>query len=140
MRHLESQKIEEHKILKEEEEFQRILYQRTSRLWKSSRSVSATEQLIAACVELVTVNGRPFTLLDDSGFRKIINPIVANLPEKPIINRKTIPHHIDAFADNLRSSIIKELKGKMLSLKIDGVVRHLRSVIGVNVQFIHSNS
>ncbi|EFN65217.1 hypothetical protein EAG_08345, partial [Camponotus floridanus] len=28
-----------------------------------------------SCVELVTVNGRPFNILNDSGFQNIINPI-----------------------------------------------------------------
>lgn len=31
--------------------------------------------VIDACVQLVTTNGRPFQLLDDSGFKMIMNPI-----------------------------------------------------------------
>jgi len=31
--------------------------------------------VVDACVQLVTTNGRPFQLLDDSGFRMIMNPI-----------------------------------------------------------------
>jgi len=31
-------------------------------------------RLTDACVELVTINGRPFSLMDDSGFKKIITP------------------------------------------------------------------
>lgn len=37
--------------------------------------VLSKEKLIHACVQLVTTNGRPFQLLDDSGFRTIMNPI-----------------------------------------------------------------
>ena len=32
-------------------------------------------RVIESCVQLVTTNGRPFQLLDDSGFRMIMNPI-----------------------------------------------------------------
>lgn len=32
------------------------------------------EQIKLACLELVTVNGRPFSIIEDSGFRKIIDP------------------------------------------------------------------
>lgn len=32
-------------------------------------------KVIESCVQLVTTNGRPFALLDDSGFRTIMNPI-----------------------------------------------------------------
>ena len=28
-----------------------------------------------AYLELVTINGRPFKLMDDSGFRRILNPL-----------------------------------------------------------------
>lgn len=39
--------------------------------------IDMTERkLLDSCVELVTVNGRPFPILSDSGFRKIINPII----------------------------------------------------------------
>jgi len=31
--------------------------------------------LLNACTELVTVNGRPFTIFSDSGFKKILNPL-----------------------------------------------------------------
>ncbi|XP_050528080.1 uncharacterized protein LOC126898183 [Daktulosphaira vitifoliae] len=41
--------------------------------------------LIAACIEMVTINRRPLTLLQDSGFRKILDPVLdAFLPEKNI--------------------------------------------------------
>ncbi|XP_011696420.1 PREDICTED: uncharacterized protein LOC105455070, partial [Wasmannia auropunctata] len=34
------------------------------------------------CIELVTVNGRPFSILDDSGFQNIVNPIKCAIEEK----------------------------------------------------------
>ena len=32
-----------------------------------------------ACLELVTINGRPFNLMDDSGFRKVLNPLLEGM-------------------------------------------------------------
>lgn len=34
------------------------------------------------CVELVMVNGRPFSILNDSGFQNIINPIKRAIEDK----------------------------------------------------------
>ena len=38
------------------------------------------------CVELVTNNGRPFKLMEDSLFRKILDPIIAGLNNSFAIN------------------------------------------------------
>lgn len=46
--------------------------------------------LINACVELVTVNGRPYSLLDDSGSRNIINPILSGLQNSIALNSSSI--------------------------------------------------
>lgn len=32
--------------------------------------------LLDACTELVTTNGRPLVMLEDTGFRKILDPIL----------------------------------------------------------------
>jgi len=34
------------------------------------------EKLLSACVELITVDRRPMCLMQDSGFQKILNPIL----------------------------------------------------------------
>lgn len=33
------------------------------------------KKVVDTCVQLVTTNGRPFKLLDDFGFRMIMNPV-----------------------------------------------------------------
>jgi len=48
------------------------------------------ETLIGACVDLVTVNGRPYSVLNDTGFKKIINPILDGMNKKVAINSNTI--------------------------------------------------
>ncbi|XP_050548304.1 uncharacterized protein LOC126909940, partial [Daktulosphaira vitifoliae] len=97
--------------------------------------------LIAACIEMVTINGRPLTLLQDSGFRKILDPVLdAFLPEKIAINSQNIKGHITHLSNNIVSDITKDLKNRMVSLKIDGVSRHSRSFLGINVQYISCDS
>jgi len=46
--------------------------------------------LINACVELVTVNGRPYSMLDDSGFQNIINPILCGIKKSVVLNSSSI--------------------------------------------------
>lgn len=38
--------------------------------------------ILDACIDLVTVNGRPFSMLNDTGFRKILDPVLNGFQEK----------------------------------------------------------
>lgn len=46
--------------------------------------------IINACVELVTVNGRPYSMLNDTGFRKIIDHVLKGINKKVCINSNSI--------------------------------------------------
>lgn len=46
--------------------------------------------IIDACVEIVTVNGRPFSALNDSGFCKILHPLLTGINNKVAINSESI--------------------------------------------------
>jgi len=44
---------------------------------KSLSNVPLNKQkIIEACVQLVTINGRPLKLMDDSGFKMIMDPLM----------------------------------------------------------------
>ena len=60
-------------------------------LLKTVRVKIDIAMLKAACVELITVNGRPFRLIEDSGFRKILNPLLQGLGNKACINVEKYP-------------------------------------------------
>jgi len=92
--------------------------------------------LLNACIELTTVNGRPFSMLEDSGFQTILNPILKALGENQSINRHNIIQHISEAANSIRNEIICLTKNKLISLKIDGVTRKERSILGINVQLM----
>ncbi|CAG9820729.1 unnamed protein product [Phaedon cochleariae] len=99
------------------------------------------EILIDACVELVTVNGRPFSLMEDSGFKKILEPIKAGLSRKTkdkhfSLSSESIQKYVTREADDVRRKIIEEVTNCMVSVKVDGVTRIDRSFLGINIQYI----
>lgn len=83
------------------------------------------DTLLSACVELVTTNGRPFAILEDSGFKKIVRPILDALPETPaiVINSENIRPHVSTTATARREKIKNEIKGRFICLKIDCCTR-----------------
>lgn len=88
------------------------------------------------CIELVSINGRPLSLIEDSGFRRIIDPILAGLKSDLAISCDSVRRNVKLRALEVRNSITKELNGKFLSLKVDAASRLNRSLLGINVQYI----
>lgn len=99
----------------------------------------STDDLRLACLEMVTVNGRPFKMLEDSGFKKIIDPIQESLKSKTRINAQNIRDDILVSASELKLKITNQLSKKMISLKVDAATRMNRSFLGINVQFMEEN-
>lgn len=71
--------------------------------------------IIDACVEMVTKNGRAFHALNDSGFRKILDPISKAL--NLTINGNNIQSYIEKEADNWVDHIRAEVKGEVSSVE-----------------------
>ena len=94
------------------------------------------QDLINACVELVTKNGRPLNIFTDSGFKKLIQPILRTINPPIAINENSIREAIIHKAIEIRNEIKEEIENKLVCLKIDGATRHGRSFIGVNIQYI----
>ncbi|KAJ8246955.1 hypothetical protein GJAV_G00257150 [Gymnothorax javanicus] len=93
------------------------------------------DSIIDACVELVTVNGRPFSLMDDSGFRKILGPVLDIAGRTVRIDSSSIRDMVSVIAARERENLRNWLKGKLLMLKVDAATYQDRSVLGINVQF-----
>lgn len=99
-------------------------------------SLEITEDIIMnSCVELVTRNGRPFRLIDDSGFRKIIDPVLKALNAKRAITAETVKDRVQEEAKSKREEISQSLKNRMFSLKIDSASRLDRALLGINAQY-----
>jgi len=50
--------------------------------------------LINACIELVTVNGRPYSVLDDTSFRKVIDSILSGIQNIVVLNSSSIKFYL----------------------------------------------
>ncbi|XP_023243810.1 uncharacterized protein LOC111641809 [Centruroides sculpturatus] len=92
--------------------------------------------LIDACVELITVNGCSLELLEYSGFRKIINPLIEAIGDNFSITLDSIRQMIPDMASKIKSHLIDKIHKKIISLKLDIATKSDRSVLGVNVQFV----
>ncbi|KAF2904456.1 hypothetical protein ILUMI_01717 [Ignelater luminosus] len=93
--------------------------------------ISTSEKLLTnACIELVTVNGRPFSIMDDSGFGKIIEPIIKGLGMKTGLSSERIKSLMSNEAQLIRKNISDCVKDKLISLKVDAVTRLDRSFLG----------
>jgi bifunctional polynucleotide phosphatase/kinase len=92
-----------------------------------------------ACVELLALasnNGRPFKLMEDSGFRMIIDPIIAGLSNSFAINSEKVHDRVLLVSFKTRQAIREETKGKMVSVKMGCATRLNRSIYGINLQYI----
>lgn len=72
----------------------------------------STEDLVNGCVELVTKNGRPLKMLEDSGFRKIIDPLCKAVGIS--INRQNIKAEILKRAATLRTAMTSTFKNRYI--------------------------
>lgn len=76
-----------------------------------SATVSIEKQdLVDGCIELVTKNGRPLKLMEDSGFRKIIDPLYKAVGIS--INRQNIKEEIVKRAAKLRTEMTSKLDNR----------------------------
>ncbi|CAI6373161.1 unnamed protein product [Macrosiphum euphorbiae] len=85
---------------------------------------------------MVTVNGRPLTIFNDSGFSKILRPLTEAIGGGFTINSQNIKNHIFNASNVIISNIKNDIKKQLISLKIDSVKRHNRSILGINIQYI----
>ncbi|KAL4096809.1 hypothetical protein QTP88_021692 [Uroleucon formosanum] len=78
--------------------------------------------LIDGCVEMVTVNGCPYSSLNDSGFRRIIDPVLNGIKNSVSLNSDSIGNYVHKEALFLQNSIKVEVKNKLISLKVDAAL------------------
>lgn len=84
-------------------------------------------------VELVTNNGRPFSAVEDSGLQKMLEPLIKAVNDQMIkfsINRKNIVDFVADKAKTVAAHIKAEVRGKLLSLKLDSATRLNKSFLG----------
>jgi len=89
------------------------------------------EDIQNACALLCTVDGRPFSLMNDIGFKRILNPLIEGLGCENFTNPQNVSDDVVAKSKKVVEKIKEETKGKMIALKIDGLTHLNRSFIGV---------
>lgn len=92
-------------------------------------------EFLLCCVGLVTVKSIPFRIFDDERFfKKLIRPYEDVY--KTNFNSKNIVEKISIVSANIKESISKCIKKKMICLKIDIATRMDKSILGINIQYI----
>lgn len=101
-------------------------------------------KLLQHLTEIVTVNGRPFAHLYDSGFQAIIKDSLTSLQEAGVglnlshHNMAVVKEHLEQTAKKIRDQISVEVKGRPLSLLVDIVTKHGRSILGFSLQYSYN--
>lgn len=89
-------------------------------------------------LELVTIHGRPLAVVNDPPMMKILSWAIG--VEKCPFNAKQLKDDIEAIGNEVKAEIIAETRGKLISMMLDIVTKFGRSVLGVNIQYIVTNS
>lgn len=98
--------------------------------------------LLHNLVEIVSVNGRPFKSILDSGFQSIIRDEVNKLKEGGYGltlsngNMPEVKNKLHDMATKVRNKIKNEVQGKPISLLCDIVTKNRRSIFGISIQYI----
>lgn len=91
------------------------------------------------CTNLVTIHGRPFSIIEDEAFKELLKLIpTISQKDQQAINVKNVKENIQAKAHEVRLQISKELKNCLLALKVDVASVKLRRFLGLNIQYISS--
>lgn len=99
-------------------------------------------KLLQNAVETVSVNGRPFKWLLDSGYRSNIESKLRKLQSTGYglnfanSNLPEVKAHLHKMAQQVVLKIKDEVKGRVLCLMVDITTKNNRSIFGASVQFI----
>lgn len=100
------------------------------------------EDFLMGCTEMITMNGRPFSVVNDSGLRRIFNPILSSFERNSTpatIDPPQLKHHANELLRIVKGKISAEMKGKLLALELDLTKHFQRCFLGVNARFSIEN-
>lgn len=89
-------------------------------------------KLIKGLLHLVTVNGRPFSIVEDSGLSILCGSAMKEFNIR--YNRRTIANLVGLAADAIRNELVRMSKNSLVSVKVDCVTKFSRYFIGLHVQ------
>lgn len=94
-------------------------------------------------IELVTVNGYPFSMLNASGMRGFVKARLKSIRSEGYflsLNRCSIVEHVANESNLIRKYIANELKGKTISIMFDVCTITTLSMLGMNVTFMKDSN
>ena len=77
------------------------------------------------------------TLFRKPGFQTLNGEMARKLAVS--ISRESIRRYVVDAANKMRESLINDLKGKLLFIKMDSATRQFRSFLGINIQYYDKN-
>lgn len=96
-------------------------------------------ELVLNAVELVTINGQPFSILDASALKRFCKKTVDELNAKRFrvnLCRNTIANRVDEISREIISMIKEELKDRFICLMLDTCTKGTLSVLSINAQYM----
>lgn len=90
-----------------------------------------------ACVGLTTIRGLPFSFFDMPETKFLLDPLFTK--HHMLVTTKNNVSNIEFAAKKIKENIRQEVKGRMISIKVDSASRASRSVLGINCQFIEND-
>ena len=114
--------ISDSEIPRKKRKVQKIEIEMSKELW------------IRSCVQIAIKN--PFSFFDSEGWQQIAKAIEPKLDIT--VNRHNITAKIKEYSDKFRNIIKSELKDRFISIKMDGVWKHGRAILGLTCQHINN--
>lgn len=102
----------------------------------------SASQIMSGILEMITVNDRPLSIVNDSGFIKLMSPLTEAINRQGfqrdnlIINMQNLHTQISIEAGKIRSQITEDVVNRLISLKLDCVTGHNCSILGVHIQYV----
>lgn len=96
-------------------------------------------KFIQNITEIVAINGRPFSYLNDSGFQKLVEDDLNELKEADcgisLDDKSEIKAYMASLAGKIKEKIKSEARGRAVSLMVDIAKKNNRSFLGLSVQY-----
>lgn len=89
---------------------------------------------IDSTIKKITKHNLSLASLEWEAFKQIDDPIAAALGIT--INRQNVKSLLHSASKEIRAVLAEEMKGRLISLKIDSASKHHRHVLGINAQYV----
>lgn len=103
------------------------------------RIENAESEILNAWAEIVTINGRPFSMFQDPGMQKLMDLLFSLYEQvtgkKIQIDVRKIRTHVEELAVKMKKIIMDETKNKIVSLALDICTKCGRTILGINAQY-----